>query len=153
MIALLLLACTSHPSATESRALLAPPEGGTTSGVDTGEHASDTDRDTDRDTDSGTTSTPGGVQLSTESFRCAPGDYLDVDLPIPQSAVIQSYLLVDEGDGRFVWMLATDGVVIWDEAGADLFCSWTPGPAGAGVFWDGLSSQVVAVRVVWAAQG
>lgn len=150
MLTFLLLACTSAPPApTGGHSILTPP--------------ADTDPDTDRDTgtgvdtseDSGGTPAGPSLSLSAESYRCSPGDLVDANLQIPQGAVIQSYLLVDESteeERRFQWMLATDGVVIWDADGADLFCSWTPGPAGVGVFWEGLSAQVVAVRVVWVAQ-
>jgi len=146
MLSLLLLACTSSTPTPESSPLL---------GL-VGDTAPDTDSDTDHEVETGdTVTTSPALHLSEESYRCAPGDLVDANLQIPQGAVIQSYVLVDESteeERRFQWMLATDRVVTWGEDGAaDLSCSWSPGPAGAGVFWEGIAAQVVAVRVVWVA--
>jgi hypothetical protein len=140
----LLLACTDHGPTIQGGEVL--------SGLDSEDptDTSSTSEDTAPDTD---TSVPDRLlQVGAESFRCSPGEYLDTNLTIPTEAVVQSFLLLEDGSGGFFWLVASDGVVLWDGGGgADLSCSWSPGPAGVDLFWPGYADQVVAVRVAWAA--
>jgi hypothetical protein len=145
MFALLLVACTATDSTTA-------PHGEVLGTLPT-------DTDTDTDTDTGSPADSGveeeetyGLAIRSESFRCAPGEHLDVNLPIPVGSVVQSFVLVDDEAG-YLWLSSADGVVEWSGGMADLNCTWTPGPVGESSFWSEYPDRVVAVRVVWVSGG
>ena len=114
----------------------------------------DTDHDTDQGSDSGgedsAVTSSSVLHVRSAEYGCGAGDYLDLDLSIPIGSVAQTYLLVNDASGP-VWLLASGGVLVWDENGADLACTWSPGPVGSELFWSGLPATVSGVRVVWIA--
>jgi hypothetical protein len=145
MLTLLLLVACTQPATQDSTVERRQP-------FDTG---SGSDSDTDADTDSGTSDTDSDTDHTTEltvqtaDYACSPGTRLDLDLPIARTAIVQSYLLTDDGEGHYLWFSAAGGTVVWDAAGADLDCTLTLGPAGQEVVWSGYAARVQKIRVVW----
>lgn len=108
----------------------------------------ETQADTDTDTDT-TPSTPAPtLAMGSTERSCSHGDYLDLDLQIPEGAVVQTFLKLDDHYGQVWWTDFQEGTVILTPEGADLYCGWT---VQDDIPQDVDPEWIAGVRVVWVA--